>query len=153
MRKIVFSALVALLFFGTNNLYAQTKSQLQQMYVSYLKAEGYQPSIDSDGDVKFTAEGLSLYIDIDEQLKDPNYFRIALQTSVEYKTKAERLKAFEAANIANRTTRIAKVYITSSNKTAIIAEGFITKADDAKEHLKRMVNAMLVARKTFAENM
>tara|TARA_B100000902_G_scaffold393861_1_gene448970 strand:- start:5947 stop:6387 length:441 start_codon:yes stop_codon:yes gene_type:complete len=34
----------------------------QQMYLSHLEEEGYRPTIDDDGDVKFKKEGKSYYI-------------------------------------------------------------------------------------------
>jgi hypothetical protein len=161
MKRIAFSLFVGLVLvlFGAN-LSAQateppTKSELQQMYVSYLKAaDATDVTIDKDGDVNFIAGAgrFEFYIDIDAQLKDPNYFRVVLQPFGEYKTSSARAKAYEAVNNANRTTRVAKVYITSGNKVAIIAEAYIAKPEDAKVHFKRMLTSILTARETFADS-
>ncbi|MDR0411474.1 MAG: hypothetical protein LBH75_05835, partial [Treponema sp.] len=46
------------MFFAAFSINAQmSKESLQQMYLTYLTGEGYSPEIDSDGDIKFKAEG------------------------------------------------------------------------------------------------
>jgi len=76
---IIFFILMAV---GLSTLSAQmTKKQLQDMYVSYLRGEGYSPSIDSDGDVNFTAQGQSFYIEVLE--REPQSFRIILSSTLD----------------------------------------------------------------------
>jgi len=43
---------------------SMSKSQLQLMYVLYLRQEGYEYWIDSDGDLRFRIDNHSLYINI-----------------------------------------------------------------------------------------
>ena len=43
-----------------------TRGELQQLYVEYLRTEGYVPSIDADGDVTFRYEGGNFYIEVNE---------------------------------------------------------------------------------------
>ena len=152
MNRKFFIILIGFFLISVNYLAAQmTKSQLQEMYVSYLKEQGYQPSIDSDGDVVFKAEGRNFYIDVQE--KDLGYFRIVYPNFWEIESTAERLKAFEAASYATRTTKTARVYLTSDDDTSIDACIFIGKIEDFKLHFRRMLDVILIARRDFIEKM
>jgi hypothetical protein len=137
---------------GITCLSAQTRSQLQEMYVSYLRGEGYSPSIDSDGDVNFTAQGHKFYINVMDN--DLQSFQIVLTTFLDVGSSASaKQKAIDAAFYATRTTRVARAYITSSGKIAIDAFIFIGKPDDFKLHLNRMVSVILTARNDCIEKM
>jgi hypothetical protein len=76
-----------------------SKKQLQDMYISYLKEQGYQPDIDSDGDVTFKAEGGSFYIFVDED--DLELFRIVYPNFWEVESLAEMLKIYEVRLFQN----------------------------------------------------
>lgn len=49
---------------------------------SFLKSEGFMPSIDSDGDIKFKKEGIVYYVMIDANETSPMY--VSLVTIYEY---------------------------------------------------------------------
>jgi hypothetical protein len=135
-----------------NGLNAQTsKSQLQQMYVTYLREQGYQPNVDSDGDVTFKAEGRNFYIAVDED--DLESFRIIFPSFWEIESEEERLKAYEAAMYATRTTKVARVYITSWDNTSVDANIFVGKPEDFKLHFRRMIDVILIARRDFIDKM
>jgi hypothetical protein len=111
---------VGFILFFCNTLYAQmTKTELQQMYMSYLREQGYQADIDSDGDIAFKAEGRSLYIIVDED--DLESFRILYANFWEIESIDERSRAAEAVSYVNRTTKVAKIYLTSADDTSIDA--------------------------------
>ena len=56
------------------------------MYVDFLTEEGYKPTVDSDGDVRFKKEGMTYFISVHSN--DPQYFRIVSSpTSIKSKTK------------------------------------------------------------------
>ena len=145
MKKRTICSLLVLMLVGITCLSAQTRSQLQDMYVSYLRAEGYSPSVDSDGDVNFTAQGLKFYIDVME--KDLQSFHVVLTDRLGLGS--DRLKALEAASQETRTTRVARIYLTSSNNIAVDAYIFIAKPDDFRLVLKRMVDVILIARRDY----
>jgi hypothetical protein len=128
-----------------------SKESLQQMYLTYLKGEGYLPEIDSDGDVRFKAEGKNLYIDVYED--DLNYFQIVLPYFWEIESESERKKVADAASYVTRTTKVAKVYMEEDDDTSINAEIYIEKPEDFKIHFTRMVNVILLARRKFIERM
>jgi len=142
---IIFFILMAV---GLSTLSAQmTKKQLQDMYVSYLRGEGYSPTVDSDGDVNFTAQGQRFYIDVVDN--DLQSFHLVLTGFLDIGSASNRLKALDAASAVTRTTRVVRLYITSSGKIAIDCYIFIAKPDDFKVHLNRMVNIMVAAREEF----
>ena len=146
MKKKTICFLIVLMLAGIGCLSAQmTKSQLQDMYVSYLKAEKYQPSVDKDGDVNFTAEGHKFYIDVIDN--DLQSFHLVLTDRLGLGS--DKLKALEAASQETRTTRVARIYMTSSNNIAVDAYIFIAKPDDFKVVLKRMIDVVLLARKDY----
>ena len=140
---IIFFILMAV---GLSTLSAQmTKKQLQDMYVSYLRGEGYSPSIDSDGDVNFTAQGQSFYIEVLE--REPQSFRIILSSTLD--PGSNRLRALEAASAATRTNRVVRVFLTGSGRIGIDTYIFIARPEDFSVHLNRMVGQMVIARDEF----
>jgi hypothetical protein len=129
----------------------QTKGDLQNMYVSYLEEEGYAPSIDSDGDITFKIEGRNYYIIVDED--DSIFFQIYYPNFWEIETEAERAKASAVIMSVNRTTKIAKVYITSRDNTSIDAGILLNTPEDFKGHFSRMIDAVQLARSKFVVGM
>jgi hypothetical protein len=142
-----------LLFLFCLNAHAQTPgAQLQEMYVSYLKEQGYQPSVDSDGDVRFKAEGSTLYIGVDE--KDSQSFRIVLPNFWKIESPEEKAKAYEAANSVNRQLKVAKVYIVSKeDRVWADANIYVEKPEDFKRHFPRMVQVLMIGASKFREAM
>jgi hypothetical protein len=128
-----------------------TKPQLQEMYVSYLRSEGYNPSVDSDGDVNFTAQGQRFYIDV--MADDLQSFRIVLSDFLDIGPVSNRLNAFETAINQINKTKATRFFTASNNRIAIDSFIFIGNPDDFKLHLNRMVNVILVARRDFLANL
>jgi hypothetical protein len=152
MKGKIFYVVIGLILVLVNGLSAQmTKSQLQQMYVTYLKQEGYQPEVDSDGDVAFKAEGRYFYISVDED--DLEVFTIVFPYFWEIESLSERREALLAASNANRTTKIAKIYLTPDDDTSIIGQTYLVKPDDFKLFFGRMVDAIMTARRKFIDEM
>ena len=149
MKKVTVCFFIVLMLVGINCLGAQTKSQLQEMYVTYLKNEGYQPSVDSDGDVNFTAQGQVFYINVMEN--DLQSFHVLLSNFLDIGS--NRQKALEAASAVTRTTRAARVYMSSAGKIVIDAYSFIGNPNDFKLVLNRMVNVIVIARNDFLAEM
>jgi len=149
-KKMCF--VIILMLAGIACLGAQmTKSQLQNMYVIYLRGEGYSPSVDSDGDVNFTAHGQSFYIDVIDN--DLQSFHLVLLGFLDIGSASNRLKALDAASAVTRTTKAVRLYITSSGRIAVDSFIFLAKPDDFKMHLNRLVNIMISAREEFLSMM
>jgi len=128
-----------------------TKTQLQDMYVSYLRSEGYQPFVDSDGDVNFTVQGFRFYIDV--MADDLQSFRIILTEFLDLGPASNRLRALEAAVLEINTTKAVRFVIASNNRIAIDSFIFIGNPEDFRLHLNRMVNNILIARRDFLARM
>jgi len=52
--------------------------EIQNSVMAYLKEEGFAPSIDEDGDIRFKKEGDLYYVIIDDKEDNPYYMSIAL---------------------------------------------------------------------------
>jgi hypothetical protein len=149
--KIFFLAVGLMLALATGLSAQMTRSQLQQMYVTYLTEEGYQPEVDSDGDVTFKAEGRFFYISVDEN--DLEVFTIVYPYFWEIESESERNEALLAASNANRTTKIAKIYLTDDDDTSIRGQTYLAKPDDFELFFERMVDAMMIVRRKFVDDM
>jgi hypothetical protein len=143
---------LALTLFLAGNLSAQmSKGQLQQMYLSYLKEQGYMPEIDSDGDILFRAEGRNLYIIVD--VEDPETFRILYPGFWSIDSETERRQVAAAASLVTRTTKMARIFMTSANNTSIDIFTMLVAQQDFKSHFRRMVEIIFLARSKFIEEM
>ena len=115
-----------------------TESELRNRYVEYLRQEGYNPSVDGDGDVLFKVAGDSYYILVNAD--DLEYFQIYQQLGLGTYALAE---VRNAVNYANRTTKVAKVYITSNEKSVVIkVDQMLGKPDDFKAIFDRLLSIM-----------
>jgi hypothetical protein len=136
MKKKFLMVFTGLVLVFVNQLNAQmSKSELQQMYVSYLRDEGYQPSIDSDGDIAFKAEGRTFYIIVYDD--DLEYFYILFPNFWEMESEAERRQFTEAASYVNRTTKLVTVFMTSHNDTSISASILVSKPEGFKNRFQK----------------
>jgi hypothetical protein len=150
MKRKTICLFIVFTLAGLASLSAQmTKPQLQQMYVDYLRGEGYNPSVDSDGDANFTAQGQRFYIDV--MADDLQSFRIVLSDFLPMGS--DRLKALEAAASEIATTKAISFNLASNNRLAINSFIFLARPEDFKTHLKRMVDNILVARRDFLARM
>jgi hypothetical protein len=130
---------------------AQTKAELQEMYMTYLREQGYSPSLHSDGDVTFMIEGRNYYISVNET--DPAYFRIVYPGFWEIESEEERRDASAVIMSVNRTTKLAKVYIEAWDNTYIDASVFLNTPQDFERHFSRMINTIQTARRKFIDEM
>lgn len=56
--------------------YSSGQLALRENIMSYLREEGYQPSLDSDGDIKFKRQGDLYYIKVSDTDSNPYYVRL-----------------------------------------------------------------------------
>jgi hypothetical protein len=132
-------------------LFAQTKSGLQEMYMDYLRQEGYAPSVDSDGDVAFKSDGRTYYIIVDEG--DPVYFKILFPNFWKIESEAERAKASTVIMTVNRVVKVIKVYIGSNDSASIIADIYLNTPESFNNRFPRMLSAIQTARQRFIDGM
>jgi hypothetical protein len=146
-KVLLFSLALLALFIG--NVSAQySRAELQKMYMSYLTAEGYAPSIDSDGDVAFRREGRPFWIEVNED--DLEYFRIGYLANYSLDYDYEVYQFPIAINYATKQTKVAKVYsLDDGGRFMISAEIYLVSPEDFKIVFNRMINAINRARENF----
>ena len=146
-------SLLFFLFVFSLNAYAQnSKTQLQEVYVSYLKEQGYQPKVDSDGDVVFKVQGITFYIAVDE--KDLQSFRIVLPNFWKIESSEEKEKAYKAANSVNGKIKVAKVYMNAKEDRMLMdANIYVENPESFKPHFLRMVNVLITGVQGFGDAM
>jgi hypothetical protein len=116
-----------------------TKENLQTMYMEHLRAEGYLPSIDEDGDIMFKVSGNNYYIIIDEN--DLQFFQIYRGLSL---GSIETDAAINAANYSNRHSKVAKVWISSDGRSVSINTELLL--DDPQDFVPVFTRALSVIR-------
>lgn len=127
-------------------LLAQPKGDLQQQYLRFLRARGYDPYIDRDGDVQFQAEGLTLYLRVDAQR--PTFFRLVLPNFWPIETAAELAQARRACDDTNRQVEGVKLYVQRQN-VWLAVEQFMGQPDDFEAWFEPCLAAALLGVKTF----
>ena len=136
------SAIALLLVFGAAAASAQTytKAQLQELYSSFVTAEGFHPEITPSGNVKFKREGRTHVIYVDE--KDPAYFRMVFAFAEDDKSPATRLRRLEAASYATSEVKVGRAYLDSEGDPVFSAEIFTVVPGDAKTLLDRLLKVL-----------
>jgi len=143
MKKIILGLLC--LFMVSASLFADmTKSELQQMYLTFFRNNGITASVDEDGDVMFEFKGehinnaLTYYIVIDEN--DPQFFPI-----VYFLTEADNTEVMQvalAACAASRDAFIAKIYVNRNNYVIASVETFLVSPQDFEAVFFNLMIAM-----------
>lgn len=77
--------------------------------MEFLAAEGYRPSLDTDGDILFKFEGGHYLIRLDPA--DEQYASISFPNFWSIETAEEGTRALRAANCATMLTKVAKVVV------------------------------------------
>jgi len=116
-----------------------SKSYLQNMYMNYLSQQGYSPEIDSDGDVRFSYAGYTLFIAVNEN--DPEYIRIVLPNIWPIESNEEQLQVLIATDYTNNKIKVVKLYLNNNNTSAAI-ESFIAEPEDFSGIFKRSLEAL-----------
>jgi hypothetical protein len=142
---IIFACFCAGLW-GQTELNTQQK-KLQNDIVSYLRTEGFAPSIDEDGDIMFKREGITHYVIID-RTEDSPYFLI-LQRGLNIEEGYDKQKVLQIANEVNYYKGIkVRLYDTS---ISIRAEMFLQNAEHFKAVFYRIIALMNFAKNEFQE--
>jgi len=122
------------------------------MYLEYLRDEGFRPTTDDDGDVKFKMEGGTYYISAD--MDDDPFFRIIYPNFWDIESSEELERAYRAANYASMETKVAKVYV-RRDETDVHAtiEIFVSPSENFRNVFMRAMSALQTAKNTFRERM
>jgi hypothetical protein len=128
-----------------------TKAEKAKLYMEYLEQEGYRPSISSEGNVIFKADGLRHLILIDD--KDEEYFAIMLFIW-DIENSEDLARALRAANTATRDTKVAKVHVTENGKDVYATiEMYISPPEGFARTCERCIRALKFAADKFVQQM
>ncbi len=120
------------------------------LFMNYLKTEGYSPTADSDGDVVFKHEGLTYIIFAAED--DKEYFRIALPNFWRIENEQERQKVIAAAVDATAGVKVGKVYPVGNNVWASV-ELLIDPIEGFSKVFRRSLLILRASVQRFREKM
>lgn len=135
--------------FAASNNKSDTKAFLQSAYMEYLREEGYRPTLDTNGNIKFKKEGLIYYIFVNE--KDPKYFSMLLPGIYAAKNPGDEEKFRRAANMTNLATKVAKATVSSKGKVSVSIQVYLSNPQDIRGFFGRAMVAINVARKKIAK--
>lgn len=88
------------------------------LYMDYLREEGYLPKLDGDGDVQFKYEGMTCCVFSDEL--DREYFRVVLPNFWPIESEDERARATAAAVAVTAGIKVGKVILVGDNTWASV---------------------------------
>lgn len=121
-----------------------------ELYQNFLRAEGYMPEVDGDGDVVFKKEGTTFFIDITEN--DAEYFRIVCPNFWPIESDEERLRVLDACTKATARGKVAKIFIVRENVWASV-EQFLSEPEQFKSIFERSMSALQNGIGLFVEEM
>jgi len=145
--KIILAVLVFGFLLGSP-LAAQewTKSSLQNLYMDYLRIEGYTPSLTSNGDVLFKIAGENYVIEVSND--DLQYFSVYYGLNLRNVTYTD---ALYAANYASMRSKVAKLWIDTSDGLTVWVEVqiLLNNPRDFSTHFSRIVSILRNAISNF----
>ena len=152
MKKLVFFMLFAISAMAAS---AQSSTNsavrdVQNVVKRYLQNEGYQPTIDSDGDLKFKREGQNCWVIISKESDGYYYFVTQLSgISVEDDDVAS---AILAADRVTREKKVGKCCLNKEQSSVLFRiESFYQNASQYTNYLSRFLNILSQMKGDFKE--
>ena len=123
--------------------YSSEQRSLRDKVMSFLKTEGFQPSIDEDGDIKFKRQGDVYYVIISDSDSNPMYLRLIKQFDFSggitksnidnYAREVNKYKMCKLIVNENSFTICMEMYLTSASAFTSIFYKVIGVMDGAEE--------------------
>ena len=126
------------LFANTANAAEPTASELQMMYMNILKKNSIVGFVDDDGDIQFTYNDKTYFIDVDAE--DPDFFRVVLANLGPIESELERLEVVMALDQVNSKYKVVKAYLNNDN--VWMATEIFCVADQHEKHLMRCLQVI-----------
>ena len=141
---------------GASSARTQTSAEhnrRQQIYMDFLRNEGYMPSIDEDGDVLFKKDGRSYYILSNSD--DYTYICLLFPNIWSINSDVERAQVANVISYANRRTKVAKLYMSGSRNqyVSIAVETYHEDPSHFGILFSRMMSALSTAENNFRDNL
>ena len=120
--------------------------------LEFLAEEGFRPQKASETSVVFKYEGKRRWVDLDES--DTTWYQVVAPNIWEIESEDELQKAYEAANLVNRSLKNVKAYVRRDGENVFVEFGsFYDYTDELLPHLLRMVKIVNSGVKKFTELM
>ena len=120
------------------------------LYLEYLREEGYRPELDADGDVKFKHEGRTYYLLVEEE--DRPYFRLIAPYFWSIESEEERERALRVMANVNADLKVVKIYPTREDTTASV-ELFLVPIESFRAVFPRCMSLLANAVSRFIQGM
>jgi len=129
------------------------RDRRQNIYMQYLRSEGYVPSLDKDNDILFKLDGYNFYIIIGKN--DPSFLILLKPNIWSIDSESERVQAANAVAYANRATKVAKAYISGSTNqwVSLSAELYVDDPNQFGLLFKRLIRMINKAGSEFEGQM
>jgi hypothetical protein len=152
MKKLVFSLIFFSLLVGgvmaQKNL-TSTQKNFQNSIISFLREEGYSPSIDSDGWIAFKNEGKTFWVGINSEspffvVFSRSGFRVGGDDGYEY------VASLWSCNEVNKELKAVKMYC-NGESVSLQIEQYTRSAEDFKYVFYKNLSSLTSASKLFIE--
>lgn len=118
--------------------------------MSFVREEGYMPTLDSDGDISFKREGNSYWVQV-EAYEDGYYVTVMTLTGIEG---SNLTKVRRAMDEAVRSIKFARQYTTTSEKSVVTSYSwYCTSIADFKKMFSDALLVVSTADARFIEKM
>jgi len=129
-----------------------SKSERQDFFVTYLRSEGFQPSVNEYGNVEFRYEGGNYYVVVEDN--DTGYFSLVYPGFWRLESRADRIAAASVASAVTRNWRVVKVWLNENETNVYIsAEMFVVNLKDFSRFFYRLLSIITSARNDFNSQM
>lgn len=120
------------------------------VFLDFLKEEGFTPKVDDDGDIVFKREGLTYILFVNED--DEEFVRIDLPNVWEIESLGERQMVMAAAAEVNRQVKVAKV-VPMGDNVWVSAQLLVDPIENVSKILPRAMNVLSLAVREFSDAM
>ena len=121
-----------------------------ELYLEYLREQGFRPRLDEDGDVVFKAEGFTLLLFAEET--DGIYFNLKLPAFWPIQSEEERHRVLRTAAGLSRDLKVVKLYPADDDVWAAV-EMLVDPIDSFPRVFDRALHIVLQAVREFAKQM
>jgi hypothetical protein len=113
-----------------------------QCLLDHMAAEGFEPALDSDGDIVFEYGGLDFLLCF--HADDPSFGKLILPNVWEMETPADMQQSLAVMDYLNRKMKVVKVH-TYQDQVLFTAELLLDQQSRWTEYLVRAMRAMVHA--------
>lgn len=128
----------------------ELKAKQAEIFLQFLRAEGYLPSLDDDGDIVFKSEGTTFLLLVDG--KDSEFFRLAIPNFWSIDDEDEREQVKSACLEVTRAVKVVKVFPVENDTWATI-EMFVSPIQSVQDVFKRCLRCLHHAMQAFHKEM